>query len=156
MEEEVGTLANGKVPQSDALLFGIYCCLLNFTARSLPFLRTPHIWREREESPRASVMSHKHRHNAKSKLAASRPPRVSSPVHHTVVTLAVSLSLPALNASLVYSFCPLFSFPRDFIFKRRTAVVMLVCGLACFILSLWILWPCNVDTLFHLNQGRCF
>lgn len=43
MEEEVGTLANGKVPQNDALLLGIYCRLPNSTTRSLPFLMTPYI-----------------------------------------------------------------------------------------------------------------
>lgn len=85
----------------------------------------PHISREREESPRASIMRHKHCHRDKSELSLQIP-QCRVPVQHRTVTFAVSPPFLALIGRLVYLFCRPFSLLGTFIFKRKAS-----CGHFC-------------------------
>lgn len=139
MKEEVGTLTNGKIHQSDAhdaLLFGIYCSLPNFTTRSIPSqTSSPHfkgegrvpkgLHNEAQTLPQRQVRAH-----------SLQIPQCRVPVQHRTVTFAVSPPFLALIGRLVYLFCPPFSLLGILFLKGRPAVDIFVCGLTCFFLSL--------------------
>lgn len=133
MKGEVGTLTNGKIHQSDAhdaLLFGIYCSLPNFTTRSIPSrTSSPHFKGE----GRVPKGLHNEAQTLLQRQVRTQPPDppVSSPRSAQDCNLCCVPSVFGTHWKTCLLILPSVFFAWNFIFKKKAS-----CGHFCLLAHL--------------------